>query len=71
MLALAYVVWSVAVIWVIRLPIGWIYRHRYEQLDTTQLDPQLTLLEQNVKKFCYLAFASSIIALFMTIPVYF
>lgn len=70
-LALAYVVWSMAVIWIIRLPIGWIYRHRYEQLDTTQLDPQLTLLEQNVKKFCYLAFASSIIALFMTIPVYF
>lgn len=69
-LAGGYIIWSLTVIWVLHLPITWIYRHRHEELNMTHLDPQLTLLENNMRKYCYAALLSSILGLFLTIPIY-
>jgi hypothetical protein len=59
-LALGYTIWSLAVLRIIRLPIGWIYRHRYGSLDPNHVDAQLTLMERRIAPFCRWSAAASL-----------
>jgi hypothetical protein len=61
-LALAYTVWSGAVMVIVRLPVNWIYRHRYDDPTPRHLDAQLTLLEDRVYPATIAAVAASLLA---------
>lgn len=66
-LAIGYFAWSITVLPVLRMPISWIYRHRYGTIDHKQIDPQLTTLENNVARWCYAAIPISGIALVLAL----
>ena len=66
-LGIGYVVWSWAVLRIIQMPISWIYRHRDHKIEWDQVDPQLTLMERDVWRYCqaarYISLAGFILAL--------
>lgn len=61
-MALGYLVWSLAVTRIMGWPIYWIYRHLHQGRTNEQVDPQLRLMEERVGKYTYLAIALSILA---------
>jgi len=65
-LALGYLVWSLAVTRLMDWPLHWIYRHRNEGLPMEQVDPQLTHMQNRVEKFAYLAIGASILAVLLS-----
>lgn len=60
-MALAYLIWSLAVMRIIGWPLYWIYRHRREGRTNDQVDPQLVLMQKRIERFCYLAVASALV----------
>lgn len=67
-LSLGYLVWSLAVVRLMRLPLTWIYRHRKgEEIDLRHVDAQLTLLERRVTKYCQIAVPTAVIALLLAL----
>lgn len=66
-LAIGYGIWSIAAMPILNLPIGWIYRFRYGQLDSKQIDTQLTLMETNLRLFIRLAVVSSAIGFILAL----
>lgn len=69
-LALGYLVWSLAVLRIIRWPLYWLYRHRHADINFDQVDPQLTFMEENIRKFCYVSIAASFIGLILAVAGY-
>lgn len=65
-LSAGYLVWSLFVMRIMRLPIGWIYRHR-SSVEKRHIDRQLVILERQVERFCHLAVVLSGIALAISI----
>lgn len=66
MLSLGYLVWSLAVMKIIEWPLNWIYRHRHEDGLPSQVDPQLTMMQNQVRRFCYGAIGTSAVALMLS-----
>lgn len=67
LLAIGYMIWSVAAMPILNVPIGWIYRFRYGQLDPNQIDSQLTLMETTLRLPIRLAVASSMVGLVLAV----
>ncbi len=65
-----YVIWALLIVWIIRMPVRWIYRHRRGVPDERHVDTQLTYLDAHVKPLTRLALLSSIIALVLSVVVY-
>jgi hypothetical protein len=70
-MGIGYLVWSLFVIQIIRIPVTWIYRHRQEQIDYSQVDKQLTILEDRVLFFCQISLPISAMGLLMALFVWF
>jgi hypothetical protein len=69
-LALGYLVWSLAVMRIIRWPLHWIYRHRHEDINFDQVDPQLTFMEESIRKYCYISIVASFIGVILAVVGY-
>lgn len=65
-LSLGYLLWSLSVMRIMEWPLDWIYRHRHEDKLPSQIDPQLTMMQEQVRKFCYGAIATSLVALILS-----
>lgn len=61
--AFGYLIWAVAVMRIMHLPLKWIYHYRNGTADTNHIDMQLRLFEDRVKIYAYLAIASAVGAL--------
>jgi len=70
-MAVGYLIWSLLVMRIIRLPLGWIYRHLHGIPDESQIDQQLMILETQVRPFCQVALAASVVALVVSGILYF
>jgi hypothetical protein len=66
-LGAGYVVWSLAVIWIIDFPLYWIYRHRQSHIPSDHIDPQLQLMQDTIAPYAKIAIASSIIGLVLAL----
>lgn len=67
-LSVGYLVWALAVMRVMKLPITWIYRHRKDDPpDLRHLDAQLTLLERRMMRYCRVAVPAAVIALLLSV----
>ncbi len=69
-LSVGYLIWSALVMWLVRQPLRWIYRHRYGDLNTAHIDPQLTLLESRIARFCQAAVGVSLLAVLLALVAY-
>lgn len=67
LLGFGYLIWGLAVMRIMNLPIRWIYRHRRENSTPQHVDPQLTLLERNVGKYCTWAVYTSAAGLILAL----
>ncbi len=70
-MALGYLIWSLLVMRIIGLPLGWIYRHLHGIPDESQIDQQLMILETQVAPFCQAAIVASLVALLISGLLYF
>lgn len=70
-LSLGYLAWALGVMPIIQLPRYWIYRHRRGVTNPDHLDPQLRLMEDKVKKFCYAAITSAFVAVLLSLVAFF
>jgi len=66
-LSLGYLVWSLSVMRIMQWPLDWIYHHRHEDKMPPQVDPQLTMMQEQVRRFCTGAIATSSVALILSI----
>lgn len=66
-LALGYLVWSLAVMPIIQWPIGWLYRHRRGETVAPHVDTQIVYMERRIRPFCHLAIVSSLMGLALVI----
>jgi hypothetical protein len=62
-----YLVWSLLVMRVARLPLGWIYRHLHGIPDEKYIDEQLVILENQIRRFCQVAVVCSTSALILSV----
>lgn len=62
-LAIVYIVWSIAAIRILHWPIRWIYRHRYDSLPHDQVDAQLTHMERRITPYIWAAIVASMLAI--------
>jgi hypothetical protein len=69
-MAIGFLIWSVFVMMIMKLPTNWIYRHRREQVNQKHIDKQITMLEQYVSGWCYAAVAFSALGLAVAIIFY-
>lgn len=69
-LAVGYTIWAFGVMPVVRTPFGWIYRHRRGNEEEKHIDPQLTLLEENVRPWCHFAIVTSCTACVLSVLAY-
>lgn len=70
-LGIGYTVWSLLVMQFVKTPISWIYRHRHGNDHPDHIDPQLTLLENNISRLTAFSVASSAAGLLMALAAYF
>jgi hypothetical protein len=70
-MAIGYVVWSSLVMRVMRMPLGWLYRHLHGIPDENHIDRQLVIMETQVKWFCRASIAASVLALVLSSWLYF
>lgn len=61
-MALGYLVWSIAVVPLMTVPVRWIFRHRHDTPQDGHIDAQLTQLEEHMARWCKLAIVSSVAA---------
>ncbi len=66
-LAVGYIVWSLLVMRIMRLPLTWIYRHRYDSPPPDHIDAQLTLLERNVRPFVLIGILTACVGLLVAV----
>ncbi len=66
-----YLVWSVAVMPIVRSPIYWIFRHRIDDPHPQHIDAQLTFFEGRILKYSRLAIVSSFAGLLLAVVQYF
>jgi hypothetical protein len=71
MISLFYMIWSLGVMPLIRMPLTWIYRHRYGDIRRDHIDAQLTFLERRVEPFCRASIVASVLALLLSVTVLF
>lgn len=69
-LSVGYFIWAVLVTRIMRMPLGWIYRHLRGIPDEGHIDHQLVILESQVRYFCYAAVVAAIIALALSTLLY-
>ncbi len=69
-LALGYFIWSLLVMRVVRLPLGWIYRHLHGIPDENHIDKQLVILEDQLRWFCRASILSSGVAVALSLWLY-
>ncbi|MCU0499272.1 MAG: hypothetical protein MUF87_18110 [Anaerolineae bacterium] len=67
MLAIGYLIWSVLVMRLIRMPIAWIYRHRKGEMNRDHIDAQLRMMERQVAPYCQAAIVVSVIGLILAL----
>lgn len=67
LLGFGYLIWGLAVMRIMNTPMNWIYRHRRENSTPQHVDPQLTLLERNVGKYCTWAVYTSAAGLILAL----
>jgi hypothetical protein len=60
-LAIGYLVWSLAVMRIMDMPIRWIYRHRYGDKTPHHVDSQLRLMQETLAKYCYASIVCGVI----------
>ena len=70
-MAIGYTIWSLLVLRIMRLPLGWIYRHLHGVPDESHIDQQLIILESQIWRFCQVAIVASLIALVISALLYF
>lgn len=68
--AVGYVIWSLLVLRIAKLPLGWIYRHLHGIPDEKHVDHQLIILENQIARFCQVAIVVSLLALALSLFVY-
>jgi hypothetical protein len=66
-----FTLWSVFVLPIMNVPRNWIYRHRHGEVNHKHIDRQLTLLERQMKPFCYAAIPASFIGMLLAAIYYF
>jgi hypothetical protein len=69
-LSLGYLIWSLAVLRIIRWPLQWIYRHRRDGVNLDQVDPQLTFMEESIRRYCHLSIVASLMGLVLAVAGY-
>lgn len=69
-LALGYLVWAALTMPIMRMPIGWIYRHRKDKRVNNHVDRQLVILETQVQNFVRAAIVTSLIAVALSTAFY-
>lgn len=67
LLGAGYAVWALAVMWILDFPFYWLYRHRHSERPKGQVDPQLSLMQDRLERYCKLAIASAVIGLLLAI----
>ena len=70
-MAIGYSIWSLLVMRIMGLPLGWIYRHLHGVPDESQIDQQLIILESQIRRFCQVAIVASLTALVISGLLYF
>jgi hypothetical protein len=70
-MAIGYLVWSLLVMRIMRMPLGWIYRHLHGTLDEKHVDRQLVIMESQVQWLCHAAVVASLLALVIAGWLYF
>lgn len=70
-LAIGYLIWSLLVMRIMQMPLGWIYRHMHGIPDENHIDEQLVILENQVKRFCQIAIVASTLGLLLSVVLYF
>jgi hypothetical protein len=70
-MAVGYLVWSLLVMRVMQMPLGWLYRHLRGIPDEHHIDRQLVIMETQVRWFCRAAVFTSVLALVLSIWLYF
>jgi hypothetical protein len=48
-MAVAYLIWGVLVMRIMRMPVGWIFRHLHGIPDVNHIDKQLVIMENQVR----------------------
>jgi hypothetical protein len=72
-LGAGYLIWALFVMRIVRIPFRWIYQHnkKLEHLDyRNHIDTQLTMLEQRLEIYCYLAIFIAFAGLILAIIAY-
>lgn len=69
-LAVGYLIWSLAVMSIMHFPLRWIYRH-HGNLPKNQIDTQLSMFEDGIEKFSYMAILAAVIALILAVFAYY
>lgn len=70
-LSVGYLVWALLVTRIMRMPLGWIYRHLRGIPDASHIDRQLVILENQVRGFCRMAVGAAALALVLSVVLYF
>ncbi len=70
-MSIGYLVWSLLVMRVMRMPLGWIYRHLRGVADKKHIDRQLVIMEGQVRWYCRAAIVTSTLALVISSVLYF
>ena len=70
-MAIGYLIWSLLVMRVARMPLGWLYRHLRGIPDEHHIDRQLVIMESQVKWYCRAAIVASMLALALSGWLYF
>lgn len=68
--SVGYLIWSLFVMRVVRMPLGWIYRHLKGIPDEKHIDKQLVILEDQLRLFCRVAVATSAVAVALSVLMY-
>lgn len=70
-MAIGYLIWSLLVMRVAKMPLGWLYRHLRGIPDENHIDRQLVIMETQVKWYCRAAIIASALALVLSGWLYF
>jgi hypothetical protein len=70
-MSVGYLIGSLLVMRVMRMPLGWMYRHLRGIPDEGQIDRQLVIAESQIRRFCYAAIVSSALALVLSAVLYY
>lgn len=70
-MSIGYLIWSLLVMRIMRMPLGWLYRHLHGIPEENHIDRQLVIMEGQVRWFCRAAVATSALALVISGVLYF